>query len=287
MLDFYKNQYSKSLCCEINILKNNKNKCQDNSVALVVNKNGVWKLINNYILKDGREKNKGKVKIKKKLKRRIVIVLESPHKKEYDIDNIIGYPALGSTGVNINRGIEEIINEKLSNIMDGNVYYELIFMNAIQYQASLGVDTNVFRDRMWINLWLKKKMRDKFIERIQGYEPDIIVNLCTKGNHSKDLLAIINGVETTIIGNRFIESLNIDSLIMKDNKIILKDKIVCEIERDKNNLSQGYTLRGFVNNAIEEAFNNKVTLLKGPHPSCWKFDENNRLNQTILNNINF
>lgn len=304
MLSYYKKQYIKSICKEMDNLKNNEKKCEDNIVALAVSRNGNWKLINNYILKQDREKNKINVKVyrdrkdnkvirkcegvtvKKKLKRRLVIVLESPHIKEYGTKNIIGYPALGSTGVNINKGIVEIINKKLSSIMEADKYYDIILMNAIQYQASLGVDTNVFRDRVWINLWLKNNMRDDFIKRIKEYRPDIIINLCTKGNHNKDMLSIITNVETTVIGNKFIKSLDIKNLVIKNDGILNNEKLVCKIEKDKNNSSQGYTLRNFVNNAINEAFN-EIYLLKGPHPSSWKFDKNNKLEESTLNNINF
>ncbi|MGG7213620.1 hypothetical protein ACQPUY_08370 [Clostridium nigeriense] len=283
MLDFYKNQYEKYICCEIKTLKNNENKCDDNLVAVLDYDKG-WKLINNYILRNDREKNKGKLKIRKKKNRRIIIILESPHKKEYDIDNLTGYPALGSTGVNINRGIEEIINKKLADVMETDKEYDIILMNAIQYQTSLGVNTKIFRDRIWISLWLNNSMREEFIKRIKGYKPDIIINLCTKGNHSKDMLAIMNADETTLIGNKFIKSLNISNLIISNNKILLNNKIVCEIEK-VNNLSRGYTLRKFVNNAIEEAFKNKIRLLNGPHPSSWKFERNNELKKDVLCNF--
>ncbi|WP_195952375.1 hypothetical protein [Clostridium saudiense] len=305
MLSFYKEQYKKSFCKEINGLKNNKNKCEDNIVALAVNQNGKWKLINNYILKEDREKNKINVKVyrnrkdnelvnrctgvtvKKNLKKRLVIVLESPHKREYDIDNTKGYPALGSTGEKINKGILEIIDKKLSSVMEGDKYYDIILMNAIQYQASLGIDTNIFRDRIWISLWLKDKMREEFIQRIKGYRPDIIINLCTKGNHDNDMLSIITGVETTVIGNKFIKSLNIKNLVINNNKIWSNKRLVCEREINMKGLSQGYTLRNFVNNAINEAFKNKITVLKGPHPSSWKFDEKGRLEKSTLDNIKF
>lgn len=311
MLSGYKKQYEKSLYEEmekvkkqISSLKINENKCEDNIVALVAKRNGQWKLINNYILKKEREENKPKVKIYTKVKNdkivkiskkatfkkklgRIVIVLESPHKSEYDIDDKVGYPALGDTGININKGILEIINKKLSKVMKCDMCYDIILMNAIQYQASLGVDTNVFRDRVWINLWLKNNMRDEFIKRIKRYRPDIIINLCTKGNHNKDMLSIITNIETTVIGDKFIKSLNIKNLVINNNEIWSNNKLVCEVERNTKGKSQGYTLRNFVNNAINEAFKDKIILLKGPHPSSWKFNKNNKLKKSTLDNIKF
>ena len=301
MLSGYKKQYEKSLYeevekvkKEISSLKINENKCEDNIVALVAKRNGQWKLINNYILKKDREKFKRKVRIPKKIKttkvikkyrrivkrrlKRIVIILESPHKEEYSIDNKMGYPALGITGININKGIEEVINTKLSYSMEHNKYYEIILINAIQYQTSLGIDTNMLRDRTWIYLWLQHNMRDGFIKRIKGYRPNIIVNFCTKGNHSKDVLSFITDVETTVIKDKFIESLNIKNLKCNKDKILVNGKLVCEVERNTKGKSQGYTLRNFVNNAIKEAFGN-IEILKGPHPSLWKFDKYDKDNK--------
>ena len=63
MLSYYKKQYRKSICKEMDNLKNNEKKCEDNIVALAVSRNGNWKLINNYILKQDREKNKINVKV--------------------------------------------------------------------------------------------------------------------------------------------------------------------------------------------------------------------------------
>ena len=67
---------------------------------------------------------------------RIILVLESPHDKEYVLRDekwIAKGPACGCTGCQIREKFREIFKDKMS-IDD----YELILVNAIQYQCSLG-----------------------------------------------------------------------------------------------------------------------------------------------------
>ncbi|MBV4428302.1 hypothetical protein [Clostridium tyrobutyricum] len=116
----------------------------------------------------------------------ICIILESPHKDEYNIINdlksydgesMVYRLANGITG----RNIEEYINKVITNetdIEDG--IYGLLIMNAIQYQCSQGINTKFYRDRFWIYYWLHcgKKY---FIERLRKYSPKYILNCVTLG----------------------------------------------------------------------------------------------------------
>ena len=71
---------------------------------------------------------------RKKAIRKLSLVLESPHKNEFDQYNNPLRPANGKTG--------NAINSKLSNRpwvnknLNSNYYYEIYIMNPVQYQAS-------------------------------------------------------------------------------------------------------------------------------------------------------
>lgn len=112
-------------------------------------------------------------------KKTAVIILESPHTAEYDGDFVS--PALGTTGRNLQRHFEDVFR---SICKDGE--YRIILMNSIQYQCSLGADTNRYRDNMWLKLWFRENLRKDFTERLSSYKPDLIFNLCTCGSHTME-----------------------------------------------------------------------------------------------------
>lgn len=103
----------------------------------------------------------------------IIMVLESPH-----VDEFIGDlgPAKGFTGEMIRMHLRTALPiENLSA-------YGLIVMNAIQYQCSLGVNTDLYRDRVFRSAWAaggRESLGDR-VEQLYRYD-DIIMNCCTKG----------------------------------------------------------------------------------------------------------
>lgn len=103
----------------------------------------------------------------------IIMVLESPH-----VDEFIGDlgPAKGFTGEMIRMHLRTALPiENLSA-------YGLIVMNAIQYQCSLGVNTDLYRDRVFRSAWEtggRESLGDR-VEQLYRYG-DIIMNCCTKG----------------------------------------------------------------------------------------------------------
>lgn len=130
----------------------------------------------------------------------IVLVLESPHTQEYDeYKKPIG-PAYGKTGYNINEYLEDILNEALSrNIIVRplkSASYDLIVMNAIQYQTSLGVSTCIYRDAMFLRCWEDVNFRKSFYKRLRNIMDKqtscIVINCCTRGQHL-DLLTTHSG----------------------------------------------------------------------------------------------
>ena len=103
----------------------------------------------------------------------IIMVLESPH-----IDEFIGTPgpAKGFTGEMIRMHLHKAL--PLENISA----YGLIVMNAIQYQCSFGVSTDLYRDRIFRAAWNHggRKSLGARVEQLFRHG-DILVNCCTKG----------------------------------------------------------------------------------------------------------
>ncbi len=101
----------------------------------------------------------------------VVLVMESPHIHEF-IEN--WGPAKGKTGTRIRKYIGAIVTGLGSQLSD------LILINAIQYQCSLGLPTHRYRDRVFKSLWetggaVDFKQRLKLIYRPQ----DMLLNCCT------------------------------------------------------------------------------------------------------------
>ena len=241
-------------------------KCEDNLVAKVEYINNEWKFKENNILPNDRiaEPN---ILIKNKVNDRIVIILESPHKDEYSKQ--ITAPAMGTTGENINKYLLDILNKKIGNPQGDKKEYDVILMNAIQYQTSLGIDTEYFRDRVWLTLWNKGVARDEFIRKLEDYKPDIIFNFCTNGSHKKDLIYILDKKKNSNMTYQYIDSLNLNIERKEDNNLYIGEKVVYKVTpKDSTNV---YLLKGFVQTAIEESnlSSGNVIIFKGPHPSSW------------------
>jgi len=123
---------------------------------------------------------------KKKRLRYIILILESPHIKEYQTET--PRPAAGLTGTNI----RELFNEALCKIKESGKF-KLLIMNAIQYQCSLGVPTDSFRDEVFKRVWDKFGGVD-FVKRLNSTykKGDIVINACTKGKHKPYLRDLVD-----------------------------------------------------------------------------------------------
>ena len=128
----------------------------------------------------------------------LAIVLESPHKDEFNYENknALG-PAIGTTGDNIEKYLPEVVFNYLpSKKNDCNISYEpndqipngtykVLLINAIQYQCSLGEDTKLYRDKIFSKMWEDIKVRQDFIDRLKSHNPKVVINCCTKGDFSE------------------------------------------------------------------------------------------------------
>lgn len=187
----------------------------------------------------------------------LVIVLESPHTHEFNKSkySIAPAPALGMTGDNLDKYFIDNIKQ---HIPKGK--YHVILVNAIQYQCSLGENTDKFRDRIWLKLWLCRGFDKNFINRLEKYRGDIIVNLCTIGSHKRDLLAPPR--TKTVTNKKYLVSICDNEVGMENIKKINKN----------------ITLQELAQLAIDEYIKNiedKLTIcIKGTHPSSWYCEKN-------------
>ena len=262
-------------CSDENIIEfvsDDKYICKDNYVGEFEIKNGiVQKLDTCYFSAEERIKHLGDCNIENLIKlrkketsnnKRIVVILESPHKEEYKFLNLYkaiklpqlpSMPAMGHTGTKLQ---ENFINSVKVFLKDG--CYDIILMNGVQYQCSLGDDTDKHRDRIWLKMWLEEEKDKDLIRRLEEYKPDIIFNLCTNGGHKKDEKLITNSIDEKYLG-KILEEVVFEKI--KDGKSYLS------VSRLKD-----VTLRRFVQKAINEYKykndkNNEVELFWGNHPS--------------------
>ena len=122
----------------------------------------------------------------------IALVLESPHTEEfYSNGNPIG-PAMGKTGENISKYLLHILKNK--NIKGK---YKVILVEAVSFQCSNGESpiNSQKRDKVFQDIWKNGGEKD-FIQRLNTYNPEIVINACTGGigkiNSGKTLNSLVH-----------------------------------------------------------------------------------------------
>lgn len=108
----------------------------------------------------------------------VILVLESPHKDEYaPIARYTPWPANGATG----RLLRLRTHLLLPDGWDAE-RADLVLVNAVPYQCSLGGLPIEHRDAVFREAW-RSGGREFFIQRLlQWYRPgDLVANACTKG----------------------------------------------------------------------------------------------------------
>ena len=116
----------------------------------------------------------------------------------------------------------------------------------------MGLDTKKYRDHIWISCWYKFG-RESFKKRLASYKPDIIINLCTKGNHSEE-----PGLPSDC--NKY----NIDKKYLH---YCYKNSFDEQLELKK---LKEITLQNIVSACIRTTFNNSIILYEGTHPCSWR-----------------
>lgn len=118
-----------------------------------------------------------------KNKKKIIIILESPHREELASQM---YPAKGRTGKNIKNFLQAYLQlNQWSNLDQKEL--DIIVMNRIPYQTSLGdyykgkLDKYI-RSTIFLAIWKKKSIKKDFCDRLSKYanDDDLIINACTK-----------------------------------------------------------------------------------------------------------
>lgn len=108
--------------------------CQDNYVGNLIIRDNRISSSDIWISPNERRKNSDKIKNKKPMEgyKTIIIILESPHKEEYNQKNgdIVPAPALGKTGQKLSEYLNDMVNSS-GNLDDGK--YRVLLMNAIQF----------------------------------------------------------------------------------------------------------------------------------------------------------
>lgn len=188
----------------------------------------------------------------------IILVLESPHTHEFDSDKHGIGPAKGPAGRNIERYLKGILDNYQKVLNLGKRTYDIVLVNAIQLQCSLGCATIYYRDGMFLYHWEQERYRKDFRDRLKTIfknycKGGIIINCCTKGTHDDSLKCHAGSV----------------------NKKYLQEIGFSENVFDyKNNIA---TLQNIVEKEIEKVIKNKKEWkhFVGKHPFSW-FNENNR-----------
>lgn len=178
----------------------NTNPCPDQYVGIInIEKNGCvsdWNVgweKDSIFIKDKTNRQSNSDTLQNKDMAVLAIVLESPHKDEFDNNQAIG-PAIGTTGDNIEKYLPEVLFNYLPSIkVDNKIYYapedqisndtyKVLLINAIQYQCSLGEDTKLYRDKIFSEMWKQANVNQDFIKRLESHKPKVVINCCTKGD---------------------------------------------------------------------------------------------------------
>ena len=158
--------------------------------------NGVWKFF------DMNEKDVDKFEIENDLKKipaegakNIILILESPHKDEYEITNgkpVPKSPASGDSGKAIYALFTSHVLPILNSLgleLNKSEKYNFCIVNPVPYQTSLvsihqkSLDTGL-RDKVWKVMY--ENLKDDFKSRLKKYKPFAVLNGCT--SNLKDLL---------------------------------------------------------------------------------------------------
>lgn len=144
-------------------------------------------------------------KIKNQLQNPIVIILESPHKNEYQGLTPKG-PALGKTFEYFELYFDRLIRSSGLYSKIRSKTCDVVFMNAVPYQCSEGKPLNKANRLKCNQNWEKcfvNGCSDYLISRIVGVNPIVVINLCTSPSFLRPMVErkIINMSIAHTLGN--------------------------------------------------------------------------------------
>ena len=115
----------------------------------------------------------------------VVLLLESPHRKEYGNCHTRKAPAQGVTGTRIREYLGRILNDEIiCQHIPGGSDTRVVLCNPVQFQTSLHTILGVqwratWRNRVWLALWDDPCIRRCFKARMELYSPNLVINACT------------------------------------------------------------------------------------------------------------
>ena len=145
----------------------------------------------------------------------IVLLLESPHKDEYQPGNINCpiAPAMGTTGDNIDRCLGTVLRDIKKDLINAGLNEaefiksggHVIISNPIQFQTSLHAIHGkslqkkwvTLRNNVWWTLWNEQRIQRNFRARLKRYNPSLIINACTGKRSTKDVLTRTDALTRT------------------------------------------------------------------------------------------
>ena len=203
--------------------------------------NGIWSLTNKQTISNSCDKS-------------IIVVLESPHIDEFNDPNRF---ALSNDVYFKRKFVNAFLNSKTFQkskvTLNQKQRYKVYLINAIQFQCSLGIPTQYYRDYVFCYYW--DRMKNDFKNRLRSIINNskkvlAVINLCTKGSHEK----------CTQLYN--CSTKNMDVMYKKCGK-----KFLSRIFGAGNAYS---SLSDMVNSSIKEVCTN-IPISTGKHPSSWGY----------------
>lgn len=140
--------------------------------------------------------------------RRLILVLESPHKEEYQNNGAQVEPAKGRSGINIRAQLGELLCVNLPELRDP---FEVLLVNAVRYQCSQGCSqtsraSRSNRDRVFRAAFSAEAQAPgkEFGARMSDYvrAGDIVINCCTAGVTKAPLRDLVRDSLSTLAGKK-------------------------------------------------------------------------------------
>lgn len=187
----------------------------------------------------------------------IIVILESPHIDEF---NPLGQGTMPLKNDTYFVQMFETLFKNSINLSNQNVSlnpqtkYSVYLVNAIQYQCSLGLPTNYYRDYIFLYFW--ETLYSDFetrLKKIVNNKTLAILNLCTKGSH-KNCRTILN-----ILTNQWEE-------MYKNCGISFMKKLGFSFPRGMAN-----SLQDLVGQSVAFVAQ-KIPYTTGTHPSIWCYN---------------
>lgn len=188
----------------------------------------------------------------------IIVVLESPHKDEFNVNGDGLLPLFKD--LNFNQYLGALINgsqnlnpSQPTPLLNTGTIYKVYLVNAIQLQCSLGIPTEYYRDLVFLFYW--DRLKSNFETRLKSYINDntiAVINLCTQGRHEC-----------------FHYIYNSSTQKMEDIGSLCDNRFIQQVYDATSNCS---SLQDLVQEYIEKVIvdmNMNIPYTTGTHPSIW------------------